>query len=184
VTDVSVATDDFNRADGALGSNWAYRTGTAAVSSNKARADTINLVEALYTGAGRLKSDSYAKFKIAAITVGNAPIIRALARFRSDAQQGYGFQWTGNTFQLHRWNNSSVAIGASFSSALAVNDVMEIRCVGNSITGYLNGVAICGGIDTTWLDGWYGGFASDVNVVGDVEIDDFECGNCEHSRGF
>lgn len=184
MTDVSVATDDFNRADGALGSNWSYRTGTAAVSSNKARADTVSLVEALYSGAGRLKSDSYAKFRIAAVVGANAPIIRALTRFRADSQQGYGFEWTNNIFQLHRWNNSSVAIGASFSSALAVNDTMEILCVGNSVVGLLNGVAVCGAIDTTWADGWYGGFASDVNTVGDVEIDDFECGNCVHSRGF
>jgi hypothetical protein len=104
-------TDDFNRSDGAIGSNWSNEAGTFDVNSNTAR-DTTNGSDAycIYnTSVGNV--DQYARI---VVTTGQQQYPMILLRFVNSASPFYRFYFApdGGTSHTANWDVAASVGGA------------------------------------------------------------------------
>lgn len=149
--------DDFNRSDGALagstpsdgGSAWvAALTGGSnswAVSSNTASASGTNR-PGVYLEAST--PDVLVEATVQQATYGGL-----MARYASSGPGNYSFWYfvlfgSGASIQLYRWTNSGYTEYDSSTghAAISAGDVLSLRCVGDQINCYVNGVKVIGPI--------------------------------------
>ena len=135
--------DNFNRADGVLGSNWTTVAGTAApkIVSNTLRAGTASALNSAYWSASTFGADQFAQTSLPNSSGSQyGPGIAV----RLSGAKGY-FLWYGNspnTVSLWRMDSSSSWTQLKQSASLTVSpssDVWMIQAVGSTISGYLNG---------------------------------------------
>ena len=181
------ASDNFNRADGGLGSNWTTVAGTAApaIVSNTLRAGTASKLNSAYWSASTFGNDQFAQASLPNSS-GNqyGPGIAV----RLSGSKGY-FLWYGNspnTVSLWRMDSSTSWTQLKQSGTLTVSpssDVWKIQAVGSTISGYQNGNLVVQATDTNitsgspgvWLyyasnqiDNWSGGDVTTYSVGGTV----------------
>jgi hypothetical protein len=175
---VSVATtsvtDDFDRADGALGSNWTtHGVATPAIITNVVYSGTSNTVGyANYSGAA-FNDDQYAQVSIASTGSDSSG---ATCRMDSSGN-GYAAVCTNSTTcSLYLVTSGSRAYLQS--SYVTVSDItnktLKITCDGQVITGYLDGIAFDSKTDTTYTTGSPGLTVRNNWTKG---VDNFEAGN-------
>lgn len=142
----TLATDTFNRADGAIGANW---TGldvgiTFNVTSNEAKpSGTADLATTRYTGVA-FPNDQWAQVSIGTIVEatsdnGAGPIVRGQAGGNIYFLQGNAVE----TRVYKRVSGGYTKLGSDGPS-IATGDVLKLQAVGTTITATKNGVSICG----------------------------------------
>src|SRR6201994_4882158 len=177
--DAATVSDNFDRANGALGSNWTTTPGTAApqISGNTLHAGTASSLNSAYWSASTFGNDQFAQGTLPGSSGGNYGPGLAV---RLSGAKGH-FLWYGNsanTVSLWRMDSASSWTQLKSSSALTVTpatDVWKIQVVGSTISGYQNGTLVVQTTDTSitagspgvWLyyannqiDNWSGGDAT------------------------
>lgn len=173
------ATDNFNRADGALGANWTTVPGKSAIaiSGNTAAASAVDpSMCAAYWNADTFSADQYAQVTriFGAQGDDNWPIVRAsisAATFYRVDTSNY------ITKSVNGVESYVGAVFSGFAASTTSGDVIRLAVVGNVLTLYKNGVSQgsrtdssspitsgapgmflwVGSTTTNYLDNWEGG---------------------------
>jgi hypothetical protein len=131
--------DSFNRADGAMGANWALITGTSAlvISSNAVASPDANTNHMRNTTVSS-SADTWTQAKM---TVSGASM-GVGARFPGTAvETGYIWRYNGSDCQLFAVSAGSYSsIGSSYAAVLAAGSILRIECQGTTIRGLVDGV--------------------------------------------
>lgn len=158
----SVATDDFNRADGAVGSNWSYirlsswQGATPNVGSNVLRGRAIGLNHQVirWNGAGSFSDDQYAKIELGGMGwFGIDYMVGAVVRCSADTDANadyYAFlviddQPNGGnkTCKLvKRINGTETVIATVTTTSWTNGDTVELEAEGTTLRIFKNGTQI------------------------------------------
>lgn len=174
-------TDDFNRADGALGSNWTSVYGTApSVFSNKCRgAAWAASGLAMYNGA--FPNDQYAECKVSVadgIYDKHGPAVRCSTASGGSAYVMIITVANGNA-NVYKLVNGSMgetpflAWASMGLSAFADGDTAKLAVSGTTITPYKNGSAGTGTTDSDISSGNPGVWADNGASGSTYALDDF-----------
>lgn len=192
-----VATDDFNRPNGSLGSNWGQigqfaHFGEECVIHNQ-RVDVSGA--ARWIGAGAFTANQYAKAKVFSLDAWNAHVAGVLVRGSADqgANRDHYYYYVQGAFTgsyttaLAKVVNGSVTILDDTPGTVAWNadnDSIEIEAEGTAIRGFRNGVELHSATDSDLTTGSpgllvYGGSGNGLGPV----LDDWEGGNITAAGG-
>lgn len=151
--------DDFNRANGAVGSNYTIPTFLSGmnVSSNTCVSAGANGL-AVYNVATYTDCEVYATLTTKPSDGNSATLQWRLVQYSSVLTlDGYYIQinsvaGAGNdTIQVNRVTNAApTAIGAAFTQEIANGDVIGVRMVGDTIEVFVNGTSLGTRTDSTY----------------------------------
>jgi Putative esterase len=183
----TTVSDNFNRADGGLGSNWTTVAGTSApkIVSNVLRAGTPGALNSAYWSASTFGADQFAQ---ASLPGSSGTQYGPGIAVRLSSTKGY-FLWYGNspgTVSLWRMDGSGSSNWTQLAQSAPLtmspsSDVWMIQAVGSTISGYQNGNLVVQATDThitsgspgVWmyyssnqLDNWSGGNMTTTYQVG------------------
>lgn len=165
--------DNFNRANGALGANWTTTAGTFAIVSNQATVTAVatNIALAAYTGT-TFANNQYAQVQwLGGGGWGGALCIRC----SNSAITGYVLSGVSGTASiLYKFVAGTSTVLASGGPAFTLNDVIRLEAVGTAITAYKNGTVILTATDSSITSGYPG--IGGINFVGGI-LDGFYGGN-------
>ena len=178
-----VATDNFNRADGALGANWAeaassYTDNLPVILSNQVKAGGEGTYEnaVFYTGA-TFANDQYAKIKMATLPASGNSYFGALVRgSATDFVWCQYLRQSGSNKSRMYWFNAGAytLIAQQNTTTFASGDTIEIEVEGTTYTMFKNGVSILSGSNASTPATGKPGFSMyDV----DERFDDWEGGD-------
>lgn len=173
--------DNFNRADGALGSNWSTVTGRSAlqIASNAVNAASVAWCAArVATGAATIGNDQYAQATIA--NVGAFDYVGVLVRVDG----------SGNGYGVHIDGRSGIATNSIFkmtaggvtgylgtgSLTVSAGDVLRLEMSGSTLTLKKNGATVDTATDATYASG-QPGILSDYGNTNVGILDDFSGGD-------
>lgn len=157
---VTKFTDDFNRANGGLGTNWQFITGSSLdltiVSSQVAQPNTKTAgvisvaVSPLLSGANK---NNYVQVqaKVSPVSPGPLFVCRLL-----DATNWVGVRVRSTNVEVFK-SIANVLTLLGTGPATVVNDVYKLQCIGDLVTLFLNGAAI--------------GTLTDIPLGGDLNTD-------------
>jgi S-formylglutathione hydrolase FrmB len=183
ITSVTSVTDDFNRANGGLGTNWTAATdgglsiSSQAVLGSSATAGDIRTGE---TYAG----DQSSQVEVTATQLSGGQWMGPAVRMQNGGQNQYLgiYFWNSGSQQLRLYKRSAgtwIQLGSSYNCGpLAAGTQLQVTAVGSTISFLQNGVArisvtdssITGGapgimtFGTATADNWVGGAASTTSV--------------------
>jgi hypothetical protein len=169
------ATDNFNRADGGLGSNWTEYGSTNRIVSNVVQGPSASADTFSKWNADTFSNDQYSKYKIystnGVIDAGPA------CRIGSSGVNGYFISTYGGLTTYAKIISGSYSGIANTTTTVTTNDIIELQTVGTgsgSLRGYKNGVALSTtATDSSLTSGGAGFFIYDSAA----QIDDWEGGN-------
>ena len=152
----ATVSDNFNRANGGLGTNWTTVSGTTApqIVSNKAQPGSAGTLNSAYWNANTFGSNQYAAASFPNSSGTNyGPGIAV----RLSNSKGY-ILWYGNspsTVSIWRMDSSSswTQLKASAKLTVAATDVWQFQAVGSPLTGYQNGTQVVTTTDTNYTIG-------------------------------
>jgi hypothetical protein len=149
-----VPSDNFNRADGALGANWVTAIGSLTISSNQVKSSAAGDNIAYWaTPVGA--DDQYAELTVTGGGTGDYLSIGVGVRLT--ATGGYIFYGGSNVRVLGKRVGPGVNwIATNFSNSLNVGDVIRLEVIGNKLRPLVNGVLdpVIGEVtDTDWPTG-------------------------------
>jgi hypothetical protein len=181
-----MATDDFNRADGGLGANWAgedwYIGGASfdfAIVSNQVKPSGGGEAYAYYVGA--FSDDQYAKVTIIdPDNVGDQGIgvvLRMNDSVEADVLSGYDFTGKFDYGVIRRWDNGSRTILANPGWSMDPGDEIGGEAEGTALRIFKNDVEEDDATDGTYSSGNPGLAALDFGGGADSEMDDWEGGD-------
>jgi hypothetical protein len=165
------ATDNFNRADGALGANWAGSVGAdPTIKSNVAIGPSGGGDASMYWSADAPNAAQYAQVKHTAAASYAGVFCRGSATdwVFLDAMEGSG--WDIEWYHGGAWT----VIGSAYSTAPAASDVAKITADGSAFKAYINGTERISGSNASAPATGYGGI---YIYSDDDKLDDFEVGN-------
>ena len=151
-------TDDFNRADGGLGSNWSAVTYGALSISGQAVVGTSATAGAIRTGEA-YAGDQTSQVEVTSAQLSGGQYIGPAVRMQSGGQDMYLgiYYWNNGTQQLRLYKSKSgnwTQLGSSFNSGpLAAGTQLKLTAVGSTISFLQNGVARISR-DRLQRDGW------------------------------
>lgn len=165
--------DNFNRADGSIGNGWTVLAGTWAISSNRLASTSITTNATIsQTGTPMATNDQWAEIRVINPVSTFGPVVR------------HDGSTVGNFYMLRRTSGTQLSLYKNIAGAttlmttvnitLAVNDVMRIEAIGNTINGYINGVLVSTTTDSARPTGAYCGLRVTGNTSGGT-WDDFAC---------
>jgi hypothetical protein len=136
------AFDNFNRANGAIGSNWTVQTGGFNVSGNALAGTNSTNNWAYYSApSAAFAADQFAEITLPAPVPsggGAGPAVRMSGT--GGSADNYNCHPNNTTLYLERILNGSSAILSSVANTSAAGDVIRLEAVGNTINCYYNGV--------------------------------------------
>jgi Putative esterase len=152
----ATVSDNFNRANGGLGSNWTTVSGTTApqIVNNTAQPGSAGTLNSAYWSANTFSGNQYATASFPNSSGTNyGPAIAV----RLSNSMGY-ILWYGNsagTVSIWRMDNSSswTQLKASAKLTVAATDVWQLQAVGSTLTGYQNGKQVVTTTDTHYTTG-------------------------------
>lgn len=130
-------TDDFNRADGGLGSNYTTVSGAAAISSNQA-VNSSGTAKVLVTGSSF--TDGYVEGKIS--SSGCSLVMRSDSGFSAR----YQVSRSGTAYNVY----AAGTLVTSFTGANSGTAVVRLQCIGSNIKVFEDGVEKVSVTDTTY----------------------------------
>jgi hypothetical protein len=169
--------DDFNRADGALGPNWAaISDGAMMISSQEVTGAAGTQTGDTWTAA-TFASDQYAQVTITSTQLSGTQWIGPAVRVQANGQNGYvgSYNWNSGSPQLvllKRSSGSFTQIGTYSTGPLAAGTQLELIAVGNTVSLLLNGVQRIGVSDSSFTGG-----APGVMASGAATADNWSGGN-------
>ncbi len=180
-----LATDNFNRADGGLGTNWTTVTSSGApqISTNVVRSTAVGTDSMSYYNATSAPNDQYASSAVVTATtssVGNGPIVRT----DSGTKTFYVAYVTGPLDATAKIFLSKFTSGTSVNITngtftVAANDVLKLEVIGTNLSVYLNGVLKIGPTsDGAISTGQFGiQVFADAGTTADSQLDNWEGGD-------
>jgi hypothetical protein len=138
-----IATDDFNRADGDLGSNWDYGRGVGdlEIISNQAGHSTSGQNVSDIWVADTFDDDQWVQSDVTLGTNSN-PNLLVRSSGQGASNNSYEFYWT-NSGVNRIWritNNSGTLISDSGGNPTSGTHTMRFEVVGSQLTTYIDGV--------------------------------------------
>lgn len=161
-------TDDFNRADGAVGASWVQVSGTWTVASNQLSPGAAGGTIVLRCATAMAGNDHYAQVAIPATTVASQGV---WCRGNAGITQGYLLRNNGTSWDLFSVVGGSFVSIGTYAAAAVAGDVAKIQAVGSTITGYVNGVQRISVTNTAVTTGTGIGIRSDS--AGALRYDNF-----------
>lgn len=168
------ATDNFNRADGSLGSNWTQATGT---NSPRVRSNGVDNYDGAaddlaYWNADTFNNDQYSQLVYKS---GNSVWLGPAVRVTSG--NGYGLEAaSGNTRYLGKLVGNVYTELANNLATFTANDVYRMEVSGTSLVVKVNGSNIFSVTDASLASG-RAGLAGYGSSSGTTAWDDWEGGN-------
>jgi hypothetical protein len=142
--------DDFNRADGALGSNWAAVTGLGAlaiIGQQVSAASPTVCANAVATGAGTFAADQEASITVP--TLGGSDFTGPAVRVSAGGGTGYAIYTDGgntSTRGVYAFNGTALTRISSVNFPCSANDLLTLRVVGTDsslvLTALRNGTVV------------------------------------------
>ena len=170
--------DNFNRADGAIGSNYtaiASTGGTALsiVSNVVESSSTSGHNGGVYYNGASVADDQYSQLKLVRYTA------RVFVRVTNTGGEynGYFFEVSTifNTINIYRYTNNVGQVSlASGTNSTVANDVVYLEIQGSSLVAKINGTTVLTATDSNFASGQPGFYIADS---GGDRIDDFEVGD-------
>ena len=152
----AAVSDNFNRANGGLGSNWTTVAGTAApkIASNTLQPGTAGAVNSAYWSGSTFGADQFAQ---ANLPNSSGTKYGPGIAVRLSNSKGY-FLWYGNsanTISIWRMDSATSWTLLKNSGALTISatDVWKIQAVGSTISAYQNGNLVAQVTDTHYTAG-------------------------------
>jgi putative esterase len=155
-TFAATVSDNFNRSDGGLGSNWTTMAGTTApqIVSSHMQAGANNTVNSAFWAANTFGNNQFAQATFPNILGGqDGPGVAV----RMANSRGY-FLWFNNsssTVSIYRMDNATTWSSIATSGVLTISntDVWRIEVEGSTISGYQNGNLVVQKTDGTYTTG-------------------------------
>src|SRR5215471_5352489 len=172
----ATASDNFNRANGALGSNWTAISDGALTISSQVAAGTSSAVTGDTWNAASFGSDQFSQIEVTSTQPSGGQWIAAVVRAQNNGKNAYAglYFWNYGSPQLmifKRSNGGWTQLGSSVSvAALPAGSQLQLKAVGSTISFLLNGVQKVSVTDTSFTGGAPGimidGTAKTDNWVG------------------
>ena len=162
--------DNFNRANGALGSNWSSSGGAAAytIVSNTAASSNAQVEEAVWWNATTFAADHFAEVTIT--TVSSNAFIGPAVRVSSGGNY-YGFYGDNASRYLISVVGGTWTSLATTGTGFTNGDVVRLEVEGTTLRAYINSVLLTSVTDSSLSSG-SAGLTSWANNV-DGRLDDF-----------
>jgi hypothetical protein len=168
------ATDNFNRANGPLGSNWTDTTdGGLAISSGVVVGTNAGGISGDIRTAEAYSSDHYSQVQVTSTQLTGDQWIGPAVRLQNGGQDGYVgiYYWNNGNPELmiflRSGDNSWTQLGNTYScGALAAGTQLELAATGSTISFLENGVARITATDTSFTGGAPGIIAYGTGAVG------------------
>jgi hypothetical protein len=152
----ATVSDNFNRANGGLGSNWTTVSGTTApqIVNNTAQPGSAGTLNSAYWSANTFGGNQFAAASFPDSSGSNyGPAIAV----RLSNSTGYVL-WYGNSagaVSIWRMDSSTswTELQASAKLTIAATDVWQLQAVGSTLTGYQNGKQVVTTTDTHYTTG-------------------------------
>jgi hypothetical protein len=137
--------DDFNRADGSLGSSWTATSDGAMSISNQMVIGTAGQSTGDIRTAETYSSDQYSQIEVTSTQLTGTQWIGVAARMQNSGQSGYVgiYTWNSGSPQLQLYVRNAgnwSQLGSYNSGALAAGTQLRLVAVGNTIALMQNGV--------------------------------------------
>lgn len=185
-----LATDNFNRANGAVGASWTTVSsqGGLVVASNQLEASSYGTDSAAFYNGVTWPNDQYSQIQAitSTQTFGN---IGVLCRASSSANTFYNCIWNGAlgaSNALEIWKNTTgtwVKIG-TFTMTVNTTDTIQMQCVGTINTAYVNSVSkLIATSDSAITSGNAGVFMNSPNAITNAIADNWEGGSVGAAAG-
>lgn len=172
------ATDAFTGTNGTAlttySANWTYNKGTFAIHTNALQCTVDGFDAAAHWNADTFSNDQYSRATVTAID----PLAYIGVAVRCQASAETWYEVIGNSNDATYFYKVVAGSGSSLAATtapLAVNDVIEIRASGTTISWYKNSTLMQSVTDTSISSG-YAGVAGSGNNSGS-RIDSWEGGN-------
>lgn len=149
-----VATDNFNRADGALGANWseaatAYTDNQPVIASNEAKSGGEGSYDnASFWNANSFANDQYSKATISVLPSSGTSLMGTIVRANATDYCfcQYKRDSSSNKSRIYWFNAGAyTAIALQNTTTFASGDTIEIEVEGTTYTMFKNGVSILSG---------------------------------------
>jgi len=173
-----LASDNFDRANGGLGTNWTTVTGLAApqITSNTVNPLAVGSDSAAFYNAVSFPNDQWSQATMVAAATSQG--IEILCRCAAAAKTFYYGQVTGPVgatakAYLKKWvagTLTSLVGPTTFTSA--ANDVFRLEVIGTSLVLYQNDVALISTTDSSIASGSPGIYVyADAGVITTIDLD-------------
>lgn len=175
---MTVVTDNFNRANGALGANWTEITAADAaptISSNTAIGGTGLSTwgdGSLWT-ANSFTNDQYAEFDATYAAVGD---VEVLLRGNVAGTQGYLLVWNGTDVSILELPGLGT-LDTDAGNPTSGTHNLRFEAEGTALRGYVDNVQVVSTTDATWTSGSPGIIFYRGTAGTGGSIDNFEAGN-------
>lgn len=171
-----LATDNFTRADGAIGANWtenAVAGGNFVIASNQAACTAGDLCIQIYT-ATAAPNDGYCEVTIGSIVEGSSdngvgPVYRA----SSAALTMYLVQGNIDETRLYKVVAGGFAQLGSDGPSVATGDILRLTCNGTSLTVTKNGTSIITATDAAIASGGAGMWGASTGTADNASLFSF-----------
>lgn len=169
---MAVVTDNFNRADGGLGSNWATLTGagTIRIVSNQAAGPSSSTDSAARYTATAIGADQYSQ---AIIQSGDNLDSGILCRCSSSAFSCYFASPYASIQTLNKFTNGSFSTLSSGAGSINIGDTLRVEAEGTTIRYKKNGTQVISVTDSSFASGQPGLFFYESLA----RLDDWEAGD-------
>src|SRR5689334_10734023 len=155
----TLASDDFNRADGALGVGWtAISDGSMSISSQAVIGKAGATTGEIRTGE-TYPSDQFSQIQVTSTPLSGGQWAAAAVRVQNSGQNGYAglYYWNFGSPELmlfKRSNGAWTQLGATYNSGtLAAGTQLRLVATGSTISFLQNGVQRISVTDTSFTGG-------------------------------
>lgn len=172
------ASDNFNRSNGALGSDWTGTSGSLVINSNSVASNSSGAETAAGWNADAFANNQYSQVKITATTTGGAvgPAVRVSLSGNVNYYGYYGSSSENSSGVFKVVNGSWFDLSGAISGAgFAVNDVVRLEVEGTALRAYKNSTLVWSGTDSDISSG-AAGICGYSNVSG-MRLDDWTGGD-------
>jgi hypothetical protein len=163
---VTTFTDDFNRADGGLGSNWITRNSVLEIISNQyASSATANPNAYAEVAVATADFTDDHEAQITAAVLGNADFLGPAVRVSVSGCYAIRVDGTnGPTRRIIRMDGTTQTVIGTVNIVPVASDTLTLRAVGSTITAYKNGTQVDSVTDATYTTGQPGIYYDRQNV--------------------
>ena len=154
------ASDNFNRADGALGAGWtAISDGAMSISSQQVDRDGRGRPRVTSGRRRRIPADQFSQIQVTSTPLSGGQWVAAAVRVQNGGQNAYAglYYWNFGSPELMLFKRSGGAwtqLGATYNSGtLAAGTQLQVVAVGSTISFQQNGVQRISVTDTSFTGG-------------------------------
>jgi hypothetical protein len=180
VSAATLASDDFNRADGALGAGWtAISDGSMSIASQqvigKVGANTGDI-----RTAETFSSDQFSQIQVTSTTLSGGQWVAAAVRLQNSGKNGYVglYYWNFGSPELmlfKRSNSAWTQLGTAYNSGtLAAGTQLRLVATGSTISFLQNGMTRISVTDTSFTGG-----APGIMAYGNSTADNWSGGSAD-----